>query len=121
MPTVKWGLLAAVLITVLPACGGGSGGKLEACSVVFADGTRTGDLDHQPRCIGKSGAPEHIASHRWLCTDGRELFVNDYGYGAKDDPWQVDIQVIEQRLGTRGPGTPDPATRFGRVVAACQR
>jgi hypothetical protein len=113
-------LVGALLVAVLTGCGGRGGDRDVACSIVFADGTTTPDLDHQPRCIGENGKLGSVASHRWLCTDDSELFVNDYGYGVNGDPWHADSGVIAQRLGSRGPGTPDRRTPFGRAVRACQ-
>jgi hypothetical protein len=127
----RWGLVVLLLAAL------GSGGILGfvgndlrrddfgqdrevACSVMFA-GTITPDLDHQPRCIGEDGNLRSVGSHRWVCTDGSELFVNDYGYGVNGDPWHADSGVIAQRLGSRGPGTPDPNTPFGKVVRGCQQ
>ena len=117
---MKWVLIACLSVAVLSACGDRGGDKMVACSAVLADGVRTMDLDHQPQCIGATGHPRFVNSDRWLCTDNRELFVNDYGYGVNGEPWHADREVIAQRLGTRGPGTPIPGTPLGRAVEACQ-
>jgi hypothetical protein len=113
-------LIAGLSLTVLTACGDPGGAKMVACSAVFADGESTMDLNHQPRCIGESGEPVHVASHSWVCGEGRRLFVNDYGYGVEDGPWHADSRVIAQRLGTRGPGTPEPGTPLRDAVTACE-
>jgi hypothetical protein len=117
---MKWVLIACLSVAVLSACGDRGRDTMVACSAVLADGVRTMDLDHQPQCIGATGHPRFVNSHRWVCTDNRELFVNDYGYGVNGEPWHADREVIAQRLGTRGPGTPIPGTPLGSAVKACQ-
>ena len=117
---MRWVVVAFLFVAVLAGCGDRGGDNTVACSAVLADGVRTMDLDHQPHCVGATGRLEFVNSHRWLCTDDRELFVNDYGYGVNGEPWHADGGVIAHRLGTRGPGTPDPGTPFGRAVKACQ-
>jgi hypothetical protein len=117
---MKWVLIACLPLALLTACDDSGDKRMAACHAVLADGTRTPDLDHQPRCLDATGQPRFVASHRWLCFDSSELFVNDYGYGVNGDPWHADPGVIGQRLGTVGPGTPDPATPVGKAVKACQ-
>ena len=112
---MKWVLIACLSVAVLSACGDRGRDKMVACSAVLADGVRTMDLDHQPQCIGATGHPRFVNSHRWLCTDNRELFVNDYGYGVRGEPWHA-----ASGANLWGPGGPAPGTPLRVAVTACE-
>lgn len=102
----------AMAVVVLGACtlgSEGSTGDPPACSVLFAEGAETIDLDSQPRCLDARGRAQSVSSSRWPCGDD-ELFANAYGYGVSGDPWRTDGDFEEF-----GPRTP-----LGEAIAACE-
>lgn len=61
---------------------------LEACSIVYAAGTSTNDIDEPILCLD-SGVETYVFPVTWECEDGRTLVSTEYGWGYVDDTWST--------------------------------
>lgn len=105
------------LILGTSACGDNDDATPDACVDLFAEGTRTPDLDRQPTCTDEGGRSQTISQSRWKCEDGGELFANEYGYGVKGEPWHTD----DSDSSGEGGVNPRAGTPLRAAIDACQQ
>jgi hypothetical protein len=91
MAVVRPLFLALLACAVVASCSDDQpdGSPDITCTVLFAAGVDTPDLDRQPQCRSGDDVVK-VASDRWECEGGGELFANEWGHGVKGEPWSTD-------------------------------
>lgn len=112
MPSIRPLIVALFLIALVTACSDDDprGSSDLPCAELFADGVDTPDLDRQPTCRDGDEVVT-VASDRWSCDDGRELFANGWGHGVKGEPWSAEGSLDGRSV---------PDTPLAEAIDACR-